>query len=125
MGDKTDFQFDTTAYLRDGFGSTPAFSCIVAEINDQVVGYLIYHPGYDTDRAVRVVHVVDLYLEESSRGLGVGRALMEAAVVKAREAGAKVLEWGVYSRNTNAAGFYERLGARYIKDVNFMKLEIE
>jgi ribosomal protein S18 acetylase RimI-like enzyme len=125
LGDNTDFQFDATSYLRDGFGSTPAFSSIVAEINNRVVGYLLYHPGYDTDHAVRVVHVVDLYVEESSRGRGVGRALMEAAAVKGREQGATALVWSVFSGNTNAACFYERLGARYIKDLNFMNIEID
>ncbi len=125
LGDTSDFQFDARAYLRDGFGPSPAFSGIVAEINCRVIGYLLYHPGYDTDRAIRLLHVVDLYVEAGFRGIGVGRALMETVASVAEQAGAKGLLWSVYSPNVNAAEFYKRLGARYVKGLDFMYLEIE
>jgi ribosomal protein S18 acetylase RimI-like enzyme len=125
LGDTSDFQFDAHTYLRDGFGSLPAFSGIVAEINGLVIGYLLYHPGYDTDRAIRLLHIVDLYVEEGFREIGIGRALMEMVATVGEHGGAKGLIWSVYSPNINAGEFYKRIGARYVKGLDFMYLEIE
>jgi ribosomal protein S18 acetylase RimI-like enzyme len=125
LGDTTDFQFDAQAYLRDGFGPRPAFFGFVAEINDQIVGYLLYHHGYDTDHAVRLLQIIDLYVEESMRGQGAGRALMEAAVSIGRQEEARWLLWSVYHRNKTAIDFYQRLGARFLEDIDFMYLEID
>ena len=53
LGDLTDFKLTANAYLRDGFGTTPAFAGLVAEDQGKVIGYLLYHFGYDSDRAAR------------------------------------------------------------------------
>jgi hypothetical protein len=70
LGDTTDFKLNAQAYLRDGFGTNPAFSGLVAEQDDDIVGYLLYHFGYDTDNAMRILHVVDLYVDERVRRQG-------------------------------------------------------
>lgn len=124
LGDSSEFRFDAAAYLGDGFGPRAAFAGLVAEGGGRVVGYLLYHPGYDTDRARRLLHVVDLYVEEPWRGRGVGRELMRAAAEAGRRQGVGALMWSVYSRNHQARGFYERLGARPTRDLDFMYLEI-
>ncbi len=73
LGDTTNFQFDAGIYLRDGFGPNPAFSGLVAEIDGQVIGYLIYYSGYDVDRAIKLLHIADLYVHEKARKNGAGR----------------------------------------------------
>jgi hypothetical protein len=60
LGDRTYFEFTAETYRRDGFGPNPAFSSLVAERDSQVIGYLLSHFGYDTDRAMRLMHVIDL-----------------------------------------------------------------
>jgi len=120
LGDTTEFKLTAEAYLRDGFGSVPAFAGLVAEENC-VVGYLLYHFGYDSDAATRNFHVVDLYVERNARKRGVGKALMAQAAMIAREGGAEEIVWSVYNGNTAASGFYERLGAERISNVFFMK----
>jgi ribosomal protein S18 acetylase RimI-like enzyme len=97
----------------------------LAEIDGRVIGYLLYHFGYDSDGAFRNLHVVDLYVDSRARKKGVGRALMTAAAGIAREAGAREIIWSVYHGNDLAARFYERLGARRISDVFFMKLSVD
>src|SRR5215510_14124695 len=122
LGDTTDFKLNAQTYLRDGFGTNPAFSGLVAEQEGNIVGYLLYHFGYDSDSAVRILHVVDLYVNESVRRLGIGRALMSAAAKLSRDAGGTELFWSVYVHNKVAASFYERLGSRYTKDLLFMMI---
>jgi GNAT superfamily N-acetyltransferase len=124
LGDPTKFHFNASTYLRDGFGERPAFVGLVAESDDTVIGYLILHYGYDTDHGRREAYVDDVYVQESWRGHGVGKALMVRAAETAREHGAKALWWGVFELNKSALGFYESLGARYINGIRFMSIDV-
>jgi hypothetical protein len=74
LGDQTEFNMSAEAYMRDGFGKLPAFSGFVAEDGNKVIGYLLYHLGYDSDAAARVLHVVDLYVERDIRRRGAGHS---------------------------------------------------
>jgi len=124
LGDPTPFAFDAEAFRRDGFGADPAFAGLVAELEGRAAGYLLYHPAYDVDRAMRLLHIVDLWVRPECRRSGIGRALMEAAAAKARAMEARELIWSVYIPNTLAARFYERLGAKTIDDLQFMHLRV-
>ena len=64
LGDRTDFRFSAEAYRRDGFGDRPAFSGIIAVLDGQPAGYLLYSLGYDTDGATRFLFVIDLAVDE-------------------------------------------------------------
>jgi ribosomal protein S18 acetylase RimI-like enzyme len=124
LGDRTHFEFTAETYLRDGFGPSPAFAGLVAEPDGEVIGYLLYHFGNDTDRAMRLMHVIDLYVQASQRRQRVGEALMRAAAQICRNAGGRELTWLVFSPNTLAFQFYERLGAKRIKQLEFMYLPV-
>ena len=89
LGDRTDFKLTAEAYLLDGFGLRPAFEGLVAEQRGYVIGYLLYHFGYDSDGAFRNLHIVDLYVDSKARKQGIGRALMTAAAGIARQAGSR------------------------------------
>lgn len=125
LGDTTDFKMTAEAYLRDGFSSQPAFAGLVAEVDGRVIGYLLYHFGYDSDAAAPNLHVVDLYVDSGLRKRGIGRALMMAAANVARERAAREMIWSVYHANGLAATFYEKLGAQRIADVFFMRLRTD
>ena len=124
LGDTTDFRFTAETYLRDGFGPNPAFSALVAEVGGKIVGHLFYHFGYDTDWAIRLLYVIDLMVQENRRGQGIGKALMLRAAEICREAGGSEMVWAVYKPNQQAAEFYERLGAKYIEELHFMRWDI-
>ncbi|HSY17821.1 MAG TPA: GNAT family N-acetyltransferase [Candidatus Acidoferrales bacterium] len=123
LGDPSDFNLTAETCLRDGFGAQPAFAGIVAEDNGIVVGYLLYHFGYDSDAAARLLFIADLYVETAARRRGIGRALVARAAAIARETGAKEMVWSVYPANRLAADFYKKLGAQPISEVFFMKLQ--
>jgi len=125
LGDQTDFKLNAEAYKRDGFGLQPAFKGLVAEEQGHVIGYLLYHFGYDSDRACSNLHVVDLYVDSQARKKGVGKALMMAAAKIARKAGSREIIWSVYYANALATAFYEKLGARRVTEVFFMTLPVD
>ena len=125
LGDKTKFFFNASTYLRDGFGENPAFVGLVAESDQEVFGYLILHSGYDTDHSRRLAYIVDLFVTERWRGKGAGKALMKSAGDLARAQGAETLWWGVYEPNDFAIRFYEGLGARHVKGIRFMAIDVD
>jgi ribosomal protein S18 acetylase RimI-like enzyme len=58
-------------------------------------------------------HVNDVVVDAGARGLGAGRALMEAAIALARERGAQVVRLTSAERRSEAHALYESLGFRH------------
>ena len=72
----------------------------------------------------------DLFVEESARGSGLGRALLERAVQEARERGCRRIELDVNDNNDAALGLYRSIGFdnrddRYGGGNLFMRLHLE
>lgn len=109
-------QLTVEAFREDGFGANPAFHVLVGEIDGVLVGYALYFPGYDSDRATRGVYLSDLYVDRAYRRRGVGRALMRATARACRDAGGAWMFWSVLKRNRDARRFYRTI-APELKDV--------
>jgi ribosomal protein S18 acetylase RimI-like enzyme len=124
LGDETDFKFNAAVYLRDGFGENRAFWGLVAEEAGKLWGYLLYHFIYDTDRALRILYILDLLVDEAGRGKGIGTALMQAAETIARQKHIVELQWAVYAPNQAAVNFYRKLGGELIEDILQMKKDV-
>jgi len=101
----------TAAVARDGFGSRPEFSVLLAELDGAVVGYALYHPSWSTEIGEPGLYLYDLYVRGAARGHGVGRALMAAVAAVARKQGRTFLWWCSKDWNREAQAFYARLGA--------------
>jgi GNAT superfamily N-acetyltransferase len=71
----------------------------------------------------------DLYVEDAARGRGLGEALVNAAVERARERGCARIELDVNDANAPALTLYERLGfSSYAEELGghnrFMRLHL-
>jgi ribosomal protein S18 acetylase RimI-like enzyme len=88
----------------------PPEDCLVAELDGRVAGYL--HLGVPTRLAAtaHVRQIQGIRVADEARGLGVGRALVRAAVAEARRRGARRLTLAVLGHNTPARGLYESEG---------------
>ena len=117
--------FDAERYRTDGFGENPAFWGLVAEDGDEAVGYLLYYFGYDSERAYRTMHLVDLYVAEKHRSHGVGREFMKRAKEICTKSNVKEIVWSVYKPNRAARVFYNKLGAELDDEADHMYLEVE
>ena len=120
LGDEGIYCLTPERIRRDGFGAAPAFAGIVAEQGGALVGYLLHHPGYDTDRAERYVVICHLFVRDAWRRQGVGRALMSAAAAHCRSLGGAGLFWSVVKPNKTALAFYRGLGAATVETLDFM-----
>ena len=104
--------FTPAIVRRDGFGDDAVFRALLAEIDGAVAGYAIFIRNYNTDVAARTILLCDLFVRETARRRGAGRALMAAVAAETVARGARLLEWGVHDANEGAREFYRRLGAR-------------
>ena len=102
--------------IRDGFGDSPVFKVLLAEIDGVVVGFALYFFVWSTWRGRKCLHLEDLFVEPDHRGKGVGLALMRALAKEAVDAGCARFVWQVLGWNKPAIDFYERLGAQVLDD---------
>ncbi len=94
--------------LRHGFGPQPRFAVILAEA-ETPLGLILTFPEYSSWRGQMGVYVQDLYLRPAARGMGLGRALL-AAAVRDGDWGAEFLTLMVAQGNPDARAFYRSLG---------------
>jgi len=112
--------------LRDGFGETKRFDCLIAEFTatNEItpVGFALYFHNYSTWRGHAGIHVEDLYVSVEHRGKGIGKALLTKVAAIAVAEGCTRLQWDVLEWNTPAIGFYEQMGATMLTDWRTMRV---
>ena len=82
-----------------------------ARSEGRLVGYTCLYWHFSSLEACESVLMNDLYVDESTRGQGVGRALIEAAAEVARERGVPFVEWSTAPDNETAQRLYDSTGA--------------
>ena len=111
--------------LRDGFGPTPRFRCVIAEQAGEPCGFALFFSSYSTWRGHHGIRLEDLYVTPSARGQGIGRALLTHLARIAVHEGCPRLEWDVLAWNTPAIGFYESIGAHTLNEWRIMRVADE
>ena len=102
--------------LRDGFGDSPQFECVVAEANEAIVGTGIFRPTYSTWTASRGLFIEELVVAEAARGQGIGQKIVQEVGLIAQSRGCQHLELNVVHANP-AKDFYDRFGFSHVEDV--------
>jgi GNAT superfamily N-acetyltransferase len=97
---------------RDGFGKNPRFRALIAEWDGQPAGYALVF-GYYSTWVGRGLFLEDLFVRESLRGRGIGKALLASVARIAVEERCYGIHWEVLNWNKNAIDLYQRLGATF------------
>jgi len=108
--------------LRDGFGPTPRFTCVMADFDAETVGFALYFTSYSTWLGHHGIRLEDLYVTPSHRGKGIGKALLAHLARIAVDQGCPRLEWDVLTWNTPAIAVYEAIGANTQTEWRIMRL---
>ncbi len=95
---------------RDLFGPTPMGKALVADAAGTLQGYALLCTHWRAHTGERSVDLHHLYVAPNARGMGIGRALIQAAGARARQAGAIKLTIGTDPQNTSAQAYYRHLG---------------
>lgn len=91
--------------------AVPPFECLIAELDGSACGFALFFQSYSTWRGRPGLYLEDLFVSESRRGCGVGKALLSRVARTAVERGCARLEWAVLDWNQPAIDFYRALGA--------------
>ncbi len=105
-----------------GFGSNPSFHCFVAEKGQEITGIALVYFRFSTWKGP-VVHLEDLIVSEQHRGTGVGSALYKRVMEYAVTKGVKRVSWEVLDWNTPAIDFYEKSGAKVLRDWHVVQMD--
>ncbi len=88
----------------------PPFTCLVVETESGLQGYCTFMSQFDSWYGEPHMSVDALFLRESLRGAGVGKALMDKVKEEAKRLGYASVRLMTPSDNTGAIKFYEKLG---------------
>ena len=89
--------------------NSPLF-CLVVEQENKIAGYATYMEQFSTWTASTYVYMDCLFLEESTRNLGIGAELIQKIQQEAKKLGALHIEWQTPKFNVRAIKFYKRIG---------------
>jgi len=109
---------------KDGFGAHPKFRALIAEWDAQPIGYALFYDFYSSWRGSGIF-LEDLFVQESFRGRGIGRALLSEVAHIARQEGCHAIRWEVLDWNKSAIEFYKSLGARFLDEWKQVLLEAD
>ena len=101
------------------FGPHPAAEALIARKigNSQAaMGFALFFHTFSTFLGRRSLWLEDLFVRPEHRGAGIGRALLIALAVIARDRQCGRFEWAVLDWNQSAIRFYETLGAVVLPD---------
>lgn len=110
MGGGDPLADDVRDTLVDGLAAFPGAFSLIARLDDAPVGLANCITGFSTFSAAPVVNIHDLAVLPGHRGIGIGRALMEAVETEALKRGVCKVTLEVLSGNTRAKGLYKSCG---------------
>lgn len=98
--------------VRALFGERPFAEAVIAEADGVPVGFALYFFNFSTWTGKPSLYLEDLFVRETARGKGAGKALLQhlAGVALDRDCGR--FEWSVLDWNTPAIDFYRAMGAQ-------------
>ncbi len=105
------------------FGADPAAEALIAEVDEDPVGFALYFRTFSTWLCRPGLWLEDLYVSPRSRRGGVGRALLAHVARTALERGYGRVEWSALNWNTPALTFYAALGAERLDEWQVHRLE--
>lgn len=100
-----------TAWARLHDPNEPMF-VLGAYAGDALKGIVHYLYHRSTWTVGNYCYLQDLFVDQSARGLGLGRALIEAVEAEARKAGASRVYWLTQEDNATARTLYDKLAER-------------
>ncbi len=93
------------------FGRQRTAEVAIGYYKKEPVGFVLFFPNYSTFLGRPGLYIEDLFVDESHRRRGFGRALLLYVARLASERGCGRLEWSVLDWNESAINFYKKLGA--------------
>jgi GNAT superfamily N-acetyltransferase len=104
------------------FGERPAAEVVLAYVDGSVTGFALFFHNFSTFLGRPGLYLEDLFVVPEWRGRGIGQRLLRHLAELAVERGCGRMEWTVLDWNESALRFYERMGARVMKEWRLCRL---
>ena len=99
-------------FEEDGFGPDPVYRFFVAENEKGILGMSLFYYRYSTWKG-KTLFLEDIIVTLEERGKGIGKALFERVIIKAKESNCQRLSWQVLDWNEPAIKFYKKYDAHF------------
>lgn len=106
------------------FSSLAVAEAIICNFGQQPIGFAVYYTTFSTTTGKNGLHLDDLFIEQNFHGRGYGKRVIRflAEVAKSRDCAR--FEWWALKTNEPAIQFYQKLGARQLKELDIFRLNI-
>lgn len=91
--------------------NTNVVECLVIELNNEIVGYATFMKQFSTWDANHYIYLDCLFLNEKTRGKGIGTLIMDKIKEYAKSTNCSEIQWQTPNFNKKAIDFYKKLGA--------------
>lgn len=105
------------------FGPKSNVEVLLAEWDGEPAGVAVFFHNYSTFVGRPGMYLEDIFVPETHRKLGIGKALLRAVVRIAAERNCRRMDWTVLDWNEPAIGFYESIGAKVLTDWRIMRMD--
>jgi len=104
------------------FGPGSPAEVLLAEVAGEPVAFAVVFHNFSTFLGRKGMYLEDLYVKQSRRRQGYGRALLLHIARLAGERGCGRFEWSVLDWNEPAIRFYEKLGASILHEWKLVRI---
>ena len=109
---------------KDAFSNNPSFKILLADNGKEIIGYAFYFFTYSSFMARKTLYLEDIFITEKFRNKGIGKMFFEKLISTAKKSKCARMEWVVLDWNINAIKFYDKLGAKELKEWKTYRLYI-
>jgi GNAT superfamily N-acetyltransferase len=93
------------------FKDNPILKCLVVEENNRLIGYATFMKQFSTWDADFYIYLDCLYLNEASRGKGLGKKIIAKIKEYGKQESCINMQWQTPNFNQKAIQFYNKIGA--------------
>lgn len=86
-------------------------TALIAEYNNETIGYAIYYPVFGSFAGKSGAHLEDMFLNEKYRHCGLGRKFFSQIEEYVKQDGYLKIEWSCLEWNIPSIHFYNKIGA--------------
>lgn len=94
-------------FTESGFGEKPVWWALVAESENNIIGFALYYIRYSTWKG-QAMYLEDILVTNEMRGKGIGKLLFDRLIEEAKEKKFNRIIWQVLDWNLPAINFYKK-----------------
>jgi len=109
---------------RDSLSKNPRCEAYLGRLGSRYVAYVILYFTYSSFRALPTLYLEDIFVLEEYRRRGIGQAMFDLCVERAKKEGCGRIEFTVLDWNKSAQRFYEKNNAEKT-DWSFYRINLK